>query len=131
MYIPPGFNTVTPYFFVSNAEAFVRFLMEGLGGTETCRTLRPNGLIANVQVQLGSSTVMVSEATERYKPMTAAYYLYVEDADASMLRALTQGAMLEMEVSNMPYGDRQGGEKDQHGNIRWISQRTVHEPYTP
>ena len=74
---------------------------------------------------------MVSEATERYKPMTAAYYLYVEDADASMLRALTQGAMLEMEVSNMPYGDRQGGVKDQHGNIRWISQRTVHEPYTP
>ena len=131
MYIPPGFNTVTPYFFVSNAEAFVRFLVEGLGGTETCRTLRPNGLIANVQVQLGSSTVMVSEATERYKPMTAAYYLYVEDADASMLRALTQGAMLEMEVSNMPYGDRQGGVKDQHGNIRWISQRTVHEPYTP
>ena len=102
MYIPPGFNTVTPYFFVSNAEAFVRFLVQGLGGTETCRTKRPNGLIANVQVQLGSSTVMVSEATERYKPMTAAYYLYVEDADASMLRALKQGAMLEMEVAICP-----------------------------
>ena len=40
MYIPPGFNTVTPYFFVSNAEAFVRFLVQGLGGIETCRTLR-------------------------------------------------------------------------------------------
>lgn len=50
MYIPPGFNTVTPYFFVADAEAFVRFLVQGLGGTETCRTLRPNGLIANVQV---------------------------------------------------------------------------------
>jgi hypothetical protein len=48
MYIPPGFNTVTPYFFVAKAEAFVRFLVHGLGGTETCRTLRPNGLIANV-----------------------------------------------------------------------------------
>ena len=62
MYIPPGFNTVTN-FFVANAEAFVRFLAHGLGGTEICRTLRPNGLIANVQVQLGTSTVMVSEAT--------------------------------------------------------------------
>jgi PhnB protein len=117
MYIPRGFNTVTPYFFVANAEAFVRFLVHGLGCTEVCRTLRPNGLITNVQVQLGTSTVMISEATERYKPMAAAYYLYVEDADASMQQALAHGAVLEMEVGDMPYKDRQGGVKDQHGNI--------------
>lgn len=131
MYIPPGFNTVTPYFFVADAESFVHFLVQGLGGTETCRTMRPNGLIQNVQVKLGTSTVMVSEATERYTPMAAAYYLYVEDADASMQRALKHGAILEIEVGNMPYGDRQDGVKDPHGNIWWISQRTVHEPYTP
>jgi PhnB protein len=131
MYIPPGFNTVTPCFFVADAESFVRFLVQGLGGTEVCRTLRPNGLIQNVQVQLDTSTVMVSEATERYQPMAAAYYLYVANADASMQRALEHGALLEMDVSNMPYGDRQGGVKDQHGNIWWISQRTVHKPYTP
>ncbi|MFO0699582.1 MAG: VOC family protein [Nitrospira sp.] len=131
MYVPPGFNTVTPYFFVTNAETFVRFLVQGLGGTEICRTMRPNGLIQNVQVKLGTSTVMVSEARERYTPMAAAYYLYVENADASMQRALTHGAILEMEVGDMPYGDRQGGVKDPHGNIWWISQRTVHEPYQP
>jgi PhnB protein len=131
MYIPPGFNTVTPYFFVTNAENFMRFLVHGLGGTETCRTMRPNGLIQNVQVTLGTSTVMVSEASQRYTPMAAAYYLYVEDADASLQRALKHGATLEMEVDDMPYGDRQGGVRDPHGNIWWISQRTVHEPYTP
>lgn len=130
MYIPPGFSTVTPYFFVADAEAFVRFLVQGLGGAETCRTMRPNGLILNVQVKLGTSTVMVTEATERYTPMASAYYLYIEDADASMQRALKHGAILEMDVSDMPYGDRQGGVKDPHGNIWWISQRTVHEPYT-
>ena len=131
MYIPPGFNTVTPYFFVTNAEAFVYFLIHGVGGIETCRTMQPNGLIQNVQVKLGTSTVMVSEATDRYRPMAAAYYLYVEDADASMQRALKHEAVLEMEIGDMPYGDRQGGVKDPHGNIWWISQRTVHEPYTP
>lgn len=83
MSIPPGFNTVTPYCFVADAEGFVRFLVHGLGGIETCRTLRPDGLIANVQVRLGTSTVMVSEATERNQPMAAAYYLYVEDADGA------------------------------------------------
>jgi len=32
MYVPPGFGTVTPYFFVHNAEGFVAFLVSGLGG---------------------------------------------------------------------------------------------------
>ena len=131
MYIPPGFNTVTPYFFVDNAEAFVRFLVAGLGGEETCRTMRPDGKIANVQVRLGTSTVMVSDATERYRSMAAAYYLYVENADAAMAKALAHGAALEMAVGDMPYGDRQGGVKDAHGNLWWISERLVHAPYTP
>jgi PhnB protein len=131
MYIPPGFNTVTPYFFVKNAESFVSFLIQGLGGQETCRTMAPNGRIQNAQVKLGSSTVMVSEATDQYRPMASAFYLYVENADAAMKRALDQGASLEMPVDNMPYGDRQGGVKDTHGNIWWISQRVVEEPYSP
>lgn len=131
MYIPPGFNTVTPYFFVRDAESFIAFLINGLGGTENCRTVRPNGLVQNVQVQLGTSTVMVSEATEDYPGMCSAFYLYVENAEASMLRALEHGGSLEMEVADMPYGDRQGGVRDQHGNIWWISERIVHKPYTP
>jgi PhnB protein len=130
MYIPPGFNTVTPYFFVKDAEAFITFLVKGLGGTETCRTMR-NGLVQNVQVQLGTSTVMVSEATNKYPGMCSAFYLYVENAQASMKRALEHGGVLEMEVQDMPYGDRQGGIKDKHGNIWWVSERIVHEPYTP
>ena len=130
MYIPPGFNTVTPYFFVKEAEAFVSFLVQGLGGEETLRTMR-DGRIQNVQVRLGTSTVMVSEATERYKPMASAFYLYVADADAAMRQALDHCSSLEMEVGDMPYGDRQGGVRDRHGNIWWISQRIAEEPYKP
>ncbi|WP_028311617.1 VOC family protein [Derxia gummosa] len=131
MHIPPGFNTIAPYFFVRNAEAFVGFLVQGLGGAETCRTMRPDGGIANVQVRIGDSTVMVSEATGRYPPMCSAFYLYVDDADAAMGRALAHGAIEEMPVADMPYGDRQGGARDSHGNIWWISQRLVAGPYEP
>lgn len=46
MYLPPGFNTVTRYFFIEQAERFVAFLVAGLGGMETGRHLRPDGLIA-------------------------------------------------------------------------------------
>ena len=99
MYVPPGFNTVTPYFFVTGAEQFVDFLVHGLQGVETCRSLRPDGRIANAQVHIGGSTLMVSEASARYPAM--------------------------------PYGDRQGGVRDAHGNLWWISQRLVEEPYRP
>lgn len=131
MYIPPGFHTVAPYFFVEGAEDFVAFLIAGLGGEEVCRTSRPDGKIANSQVRLGDSTVMVSEASPRYPAMASAFYLYVEDAHAAMKRALDAGAALEMEVDDMPYGDRQGGVRDPHGNIWWISQRLIAEPYSP
>lgn len=127
---PAGFASVTPYFFVDRALAFVQFLVEGLGGTELLRTLRPDGAIANAQIRLGNCTVMVSESSANYPAMSGAYYLYVEDADTAMARALAHGATLEMAVANMPYQDRQGGVRDAHGNIWWISQRLVDEPYT-
>jgi glutathione S-transferase/uncharacterized glyoxalase superfamily protein PhnB len=130
LYNPPGFGAVTPYFFVDDAPRFINFLVDGLGGQEVLRSLRADGKVANVQVRLHGSTVMVSEASLAYPAMSGAYYLYVADARATMRSALAHGATLEMEVGDMPYGDRQGGVRDAHGNLWWISQRLVHAPYT-
>ena len=130
MYIPPGFGTVSPYLFADRAERLVAFLVDGLGGKETVRTAAADGTIANSQVAIGTSTVMVSEAGGRFPPSRASFYLYVEDADAAMARALAAGGKLVMEVDDMPYGDRQGGVEDVCGNIWWISQRLVEEPYS-
>ena len=130
MYMPPGFTTITPYFFVDNAEGFVKFLIDAFGAKEELRSLRPDGRVANAQVRVGTSTIMASEASGAYPAMAAAYYLYVEDADNAMAKAIAAGAVLEMAVGDMPYGDRQGGVKDPHGNIWWISQRLVEAPYS-
>lgn len=128
MLIPPGFNTVTAYFFVNDAELFLSFLIIGLGGTEILRHM--NGTrIANAQVRLGDSTVMVSEASSAFPAMPSSHYLYVADADASMAKAIAAGAVKIMDVANMPYNDRQGGIKDPCGNIWWVSQRLVDGPY--
>ena len=128
MLIPPGFNTVTPYCFVDRAEEFVTFLVQGLGGTEMLRHM-DGDRIANAQVRLGTSTVMLSEASPAFPAMPASYYLYVDDADEAMRTALRAGAESIMPVADMPYGDRQGGVKDKHGNLWWLSQRLVSGPY--
>ena len=128
MRIPPGFNTVTPYFFVEDAAGFLDFLVRGLGGEEVLRHL-DGERIANAQVRLGTSTVMVSESSARFPAMRASYYLYVADADDAMSRAIAAGAESIMPVADMPYGDRQGGVRDAWGNLWWISQRLVDGPY--
>ena len=129
MYVPPGFTTVFPYFFVDDAERFIAFLVGGLAGEETLRTMGPDGRVANVQVRLGTSTVMVSEASTAFPAMAASFYLYVDDCDRAMARALEHGAALVLPAGDRPYGDRQGGVRDAHGNLWWISQRIVEAPY--
>jgi PhnB protein len=128
VHIPPGFNTVTPYFFVDRAADFLTFLTQGLGGKELGRHMNGDR-IANAQVRLGTSTVMVSEASLAFPAMPASYYLYVESADEAMAKAIAVGAVQITAVANMPYGDRQGGVRDQHGNLWWLSQRLVPGPY--
>jgi PhnB protein len=130
MYIPPGFSTVTPYFVVKDAHGFINFLIQGLGGLELLRHTSPDGRIMNSQIRIGTTTFMVGEASAPYPAVSGHFYLYVEDAHASVKRALDCGASLERAVADMPYGDRQGGVRDATGNIWWISQRLVEEPYS-
>jgi PhnB protein len=130
MYVPPGFSTVTPYFFVKDAERFISFLVNAFDGAEVLRSLRPDGRIANAQVRIGTSTIMASEATSGLAPMPTACYLYVEDADQTMAQAVASGGTQLSEIRDMPYGDRQGGIKDPHGNIWWVSQRLVKAAYS-
>lgn len=128
MLIPPGFNTVSAYFFVEDAGAFLSFLVQGLGGKEVLRHM-DGSRIANAQVRVGTSTIMVSEASSAFPAMPSSHYLYVADADAAMEAAMAAGAIKIMDVANMPYNDRQGGIKDHWGNIWWLSQRLVEGPY--
>ena len=129
MYVPDGFAVVTPYIFVHDADAYVHFLGAAFGAREIGRSVSPDGKIANCQLRFGSSTIMVSEASEQFPPSSAALYLYVGDADIAMRDAANAGAERIMDVSDMPYGDRQGGVRDPSGNIWWISQRLSAAPY--
>lgn len=128
MYIPEGFNTVAPYIVADDSEALIKFLKLSFGGIEVGRTVM-EGRIANAQIKIGDSTVMIGESNERSEPTFGSFYLYVENADETMARALEAGGVLVMEVADMDYMDRQGGVKDPAGNIWWVSQRLVDEPY--
>jgi len=120
---PPGFTTVFPYIFVDGGDAYLEFLVDGLGGAVTHITRGPGDRLANGQVTFDDTTVMVSEASPDFRATRGTYYIYVADADAAMAQAVAAGGVQMMEVGDRDYGDRQGGLRDPQGNIWWISQR--------
>lgn len=121
---PPGFTTVFPYIFATEPDAYLRFLEDGLGGVIRTVHRTPDGGVANAHIVFGDTTIMVSDAAGWSPGATqATYYLYVEDADAAVARALAAGGELFGKVTDQPYGDRQGGVRDPSGNVWWISQR--------
>lgn len=75
MYIPEGYGTIFPYMMVDGANDFVDFLKNVFDATEVGRTEFPNGRVANIEVQIGTSRFMISEPdNETSKPMPASYY---------------------------------------------------------
>lgn len=127
---PPGHPTVFPYLMVADAAGLVRFLCDGLGAVEEGRTVAADGRLANVRLRFGEDgVVMVAEVPPGQTPCRSTHYLYVEDADAAMARAVAAGGRMVLPVADRPYGDRQGGVEDPSGTVWWISQRLVDGPY--
>ena len=128
MSTPAGFATVTPYLMAVDAVALIGFLVDGLGGEELGRSIH-GGRIANCQLRLGNATVMVGQTRPGDAPTQGHFYLYVDDADQAVDRAVAAGGELIMPVADQPYGDRQGGVRDTVGYSWWISKRLTDEPY--
>jgi uncharacterized glyoxalase superfamily protein PhnB len=116
VHIPPGFTTVFPYIFATDARSYLTFLAQGLGGEVLEVLASPEGTVRNAQVRFGNTTIMVSEARGSFPPSRGSFYLYVEDADAAMARAVAAGGRSLGPVADMSYNDRQGGVADPSGN---------------
>ena len=119
--VPAGYHTVTPYVIVPDGEGFIAFLRAAFQAEERSRAVRPDGSIANAEVRIGDSMVMLAQAREPWKPMPTGFYLYVPDTDAVYRAALAAGGISLMEPADQFYGDRNAGVQDPWGNQWWIA----------
>ncbi|WP_306589542.1 VOC family protein [Geothrix sp. 21YS21S-4] len=119
--VPPGYHTVTPYLTVADGHGLLAFLRAAFGAEERSCSLRPDGSVANAEVKIGDSMVMVAQAQDPWKPLPAGFYLYVPDTDAVYAAALAAGGTSLMEPSDQFYGDRNAGVLDPWGNHWWIA----------
>jgi PhnB protein len=111
---PEGYHSLTPYLVVEGAARLIDFLEEVFDAEVKERFAAPGDLVGHAQLRIGDSTVMLSDAHDRYAPMPAMLYVYVDDVDATYQRALAAGGtQVEAPVDRF-YGDRSGGVKDPH-----------------
>jgi len=116
--IPDGFHTVTPYLLVPDTQAQLEFIIHALGGSEVYAMRTPDGTLMHAEVQLGSSKVMMGQATGEYPPMPTMLYLYVADVDAAYQQAVGAGGESLQEPKDEFYGDRTAAVEDVNGN-KW------------
>ena len=135
--IPEGYSTISPYLAVDDAAEAIAYYKKAFGAQETVRMDAPDGKIGHAELKIGDSHVMLSDpfpqaSTTPPKELggtSASIFMYVEDVDAVVQKAVDAGATVTMEVEDQFWGDRFGSITDPFGHI-W-SVATHVEDLTP
>jgi uncharacterized glyoxalase superfamily protein PhnB len=114
------YRTLTPYLVVPDADAEIAFLKTAFGAVERSCSRDPGGRVMHAELTIGDSLVMLGEATDTWKPLTAALYLWVPDVDGTYAKAVAAGATSQMPPEDKPYGHRNAGVVDAGGVTWWI-----------
>jgi PhnB protein len=122
--VPEGYQTLTPYLSVDDAEAAIDFYRRAFGATEQARMASPDGKIAHAELQIGDSKVMLADAFPQFtvKPpkdiggTTVGIFMYVDDVDQVFRQAVEAGATSTMEPEDQFWGDRFGTVTDPFGH---------------
>ena len=122
MKIPDGYQEVTPYLIIKNASSFISFMQKVFDAKEVYKAMRDEHTIQHSEIVIGESKIMCADATEKYKPQNAGFFIYVENADDTFAKAIDAGAGVVSELANQTYG-RSGGVIDPFGNTWWITSR--------
>ena len=123
--VPDGYHTVSPYLAVEDVATAIDYYKKAFGATERVRMEAPDGKIGHAELEIGDSIVMLADPMPEgsTKPphelgsTSAGVFLYVEDIDQVVKRAVEAGATVTMEVADQFWGDRFGTVTDPFGHV--------------
>jgi len=111
-----------PYVVVNGAKAYMKFIVDVLGGTQLeCHDVA-DGKVQHAQMRIGDSVIMLSDGSEKWPASPVGLYVYVDSCDETHKKALAAGAKELMPPMDQPYNDRMSGVTDPTGNTWWIAQ---------
>jgi PhnB protein len=127
--IPENYRRINACLIVNGAAKAIEFYSEVFGATERSRFPGPGDTISHSELELGDSVLMVEDAAEMMGtqappadgfPGSAEYhFVYVDDVDATIDKAVKLGATLKRPAQDQFYGDRDGFIVDPFGHS-WV-----------
>ena len=122
--IPKGYHTVTPMLMFKDSRKAIDFYKLAFGAQEHYAMPGPDGKgVMHAEMQIGNSIFMMGDEYPQQPGKSAetaggspvSFYLYVEDADEAFRTATDAGAVTDMPVQDMFWGDRVGTVQDPFG----------------
>ena len=125
--IPDGYTSVAPYLFVHGATDAIDFYRRAFGAVEHAMIQMPDGQVAHAEVRIGDTVVRLcdelpifdAKAPTTLGGTTVEVFLFVEDVDAAVARAVEAGATVKAEPTNQFWGDRLARLVDPFGH-HWL-----------
>jgi len=122
--VPEGYEKATPYLAVEDAAAAIEWYAKAFGAKERMRMTTRDGRIGHAEIEIGDALVMLADPFPQSSTQppaklggtTVGLFVYVEDVDGVVNRALDAGADLSMEVADQFWGDRFGTVVDPFGH---------------
>lgn len=106
---PVGYNSLSPYFIVDDAQTFMDFLTKVFDAKPLRKYEGEDGRIMHAEMQLDDSVLMLTSSTEQFPANTLMLHMYVPDVHKTYELALANGA----EAMQAPVN--QGGDPDTRG----------------
>ncbi|MCE6990909.1 glyoxalase/bleomycin resistance/extradiol dioxygenase family protein [Dyadobacter sp. CY323] len=120
--IPNGHQSVMPYLMLDGAARFKDFTTKVFDGEITSTHYQEDmpDKIKHSEVKISGSTIMFCDSRPEWPAHPANMFVYVENADDTYQKALSEGATSIMEPADQDYG-RSCGVADPCGNVWWIT----------
>ena len=118
---PSGYNSVSPYLVVSDANATIDFLQTAFDAVEIRRFAGPDGRVMHAEVRIDDTVVMLADGSQGWPAIAAHVHVYVADVDESYRRAIAAGGVSVQEPVKKDDADRRSGVREGGGSTWWIA----------
>lgn len=129
--IPEGASVVIPRLVCRDPVAAIDFITHTFGAEERVRRPGPDGKVAHALLTIGPAMIMIegewptitNRAPQPDGSSPVVLYVYVEDVDQTVERAVAAGATVLIPIADQFWGDRTAWIMDPSGHVWTIATR--------
>lgn len=129
--IPDNSSRIIPRLVCNDGAAEIDFCIETFDAVELNRRLGPDGMMAHALLTIGSEMIMIegewptlpSRAPKPDGSSSVVIFIYVEEVDKTVERAVAKGAKVIIQPQNQFWGDRIAWIMDPAGHVWTIATR--------